>query len=264
VNASDFSRFTLVSCVAAAVLATLSARPAYGAQASAADRARMSLAIADYLHIYGDKSGLPRFPWLGWAVVERPWALAKWHSGESPVYGVVLFKYSGSVWNVEDVSKTIPAQKQHLIEQGVPASTAGKLVADLAELDAPRDPWMTAYASPGHYRPKYLALDYGKPGQPILTAKEIARIRKVLALVKPCQRALIEYAFPENSDWLPFILFFEAPSVDSMEGSYGHPFGQSGNVYYNEGEGLVQPVPYDSRNPPPGDLGYDIAHTPCP
>lgn len=260
---SDFSRLTLVSCVAAAILATLSAQSAYAAQASAADRARMSLAVSDYLHIYGDKSGLPRFPWLGWAVVERPWALAKWRSGVSAVYGVVLFKYSGSVWSVDDVSMTIPAQKQHLIEQGVPASTAGKLAADLAGFDGRRDPWMTAYASPVHYRPTYLALDYSKPGQPILTAKEVARIREVLALVKPCQRALVEYAFPENSDWLPFILFFEAPSLDSP-GSYGHPFGQPGNVYYNEGEGLAQPIPYDSSSPPPGDLDYDIAHTPCP
>ncbi len=107
---------------------------------------------------------------------------------------------------------------------------------------------------PAHYRPQYLALDYGKPGQPTLTAKEVARIRKVLALVKPCQRAMVEYAFPENED---FILFFQTA------GGSPHPFGESGNAFYNESQGLVEPFASGDGSPPPGDLGYDIAHTPC-
>jgi hypothetical protein len=201
--------------------------------------------------------------------------LAKWRSAEHSLSGVALLKYSGGQWNVEDVSTTAPvryknvnwhwvlvqdassttsARTQHLIEQGVPASTAAKVGADVAAFDGRPDPWMLVPYFPAHYRPQYLALDYGKPGQPTLTAKEVARIRKVLALVKPCQRAMVEFAFPENED---FILFFQSA------GGNPHPFGESGNTIYNESQGLVQPVPYDSNSPPPGDLGYDIAHTPC-
>ncbi|MGC9991168.1 MAG: hypothetical protein ABSD52_02055 [Candidatus Cybelea sp.] len=42
----------------------------------------------------------------------------------------------------------------------------------------------------------YMAADYSKPGQPTLTANEVAQIREVLALVKPCQVGLLRYAFP--------------------------------------------------------------------
>ena len=207
-------------------VATLLAQPASAAQAPAVDRARMSLAVADYEHVYGDKGGLPIAPLLGWAVVERPWALAKW-SGDGAASGFILLKYSGGQWNVEDVSATTPAhyknaggfyilvqdpgstppaRTRRLIEHGVPASTAAKLVADLGAYGDRRDPWLGVPYFPAHYRPEYLALDYGKPGQPTLTAKEIARIREVLALVKPCQRAMVRYAFPENA---PFVLFFQ-------------------------------------------------------
>lgn len=107
-------RFALGICATAAMLATLSL-VTLAAQATVGDRARMSLVIADYLHLYGDKSGLPPHVVLSWAVVERPWALIKWHSIESPGStrdGVLLLKYAGSQWHVEGVSATMPPQKR--------------------------------------------------------------------------------------------------------------------------------------------------------
>ena len=104
----------------------------------------------------------------------------------------------------------------------------------------------------------YLALDYDKPGQPTLTANEIAQIREALALVKPCQRRLVRYAFPAWSN-VRFILFFQ----DNPHGAISHPFGQPGGVVYEQEEGSLHATPYDSNAPPPGDIHYDIAHTPC-
>jgi hypothetical protein len=43
----------------------------------------------------------------------------------------------------------------------------------------------------------------------------------------------------------------------------GIPGSQRRRGHYNEGQGLVQPFASGDGSPPPGDLGYDIAHTPC-
>jgi hypothetical protein len=68
--------------------------------------------------------------------------------------------------------------------------------------------------------PSYLAKNYRVPQQhPALTAEEAARIRAMLARVKPCQRAFLRYAFPSNGGGM--VMFFlphpengtQAPSV---------------------------------------------------
>jgi hypothetical protein len=59
--------------------------------------------------------------------------------------------------------------------------------------------------------PEYAAVDYDKPGHPQLTPDEVASIRSALARVKPCQRTLVRYAFPDSAE-LPFVIFFQPES----------------------------------------------------
>jgi hypothetical protein len=101
-------------------------------------------------------------------------------------------------------------------------------------------------------RAVYAAENYDKPGHPPLTPEQKETIRKTLALVKPCQRGLLAYAFPENADFLPMVLFFRGN---------GHVFGQR-NVYYNESQGLAKAYPAGG-SVPSSDVHYDIEHTPC-
>lgn len=258
-------RFEL-TIIAAALLATLSlAQPAYAAQAAAEDRARMALAVGDYLDtLPQDATGYSRSTSfrlaleLGSAAVQRPWALATWRSNDQSQNGLILFKYFYNKWNVLDISMAMPAQTQRLTARGVPASTAAKLVAEISAFGVRDSSWdYVQFYELETYRPMYLAIDYDKPGHPALTTKETARIRKVLALVKPCQRVLVRYVFPQNSSFLPFVLFFQGP------GYAQHVFGQSGNTFYDEGQGTVHAFPYDSSEAPTSDIKYDIARTPC-
>ncbi len=82
----------------------------------------------------------------------------------------------------------------------------------------------------------YVALDYGKPGEPSLTVKEIAQIETVLREVKPCQRALLRYAFPSNaSSGKPMVVIFQI--VELPNGYSGsHVFGASNQMYIFNGE----------------------------
>jgi uncharacterized repeat protein (TIGR03803 family) len=103
-------------------------------------------------------------------------------------------------------------------------------------------------------QPTYPAADYDKPGQPALTPPERALIEKTLAVIKPCQRELLRYAFPERSD--PdnqMVLFFSKPGAPIFD---AHVLWQ-GNVVYNEGN--VGAVP----DPIPSDIRNDIAEMPC-
>ncbi len=103
-------------------------------------------------------------------------------------------------------------------------------------------------------QPTYLAADYDKPGQPALTPPERALIEKTLAVIKPCQRELLRYAFPERAD--PdnqLVLFFAKPGAPTFD---AHALWQ-GNLVYNEGN--VGAVP----DPIPSDIRNDIAETPC-
>ena len=80
--------------------------------------------------------------------------------------------------------------------------------------------------------PSYAAVDYER-AHPRLTDAQIAAVRQTLSKVKPCQRDLLRYAFPQNSDFLPFVVFFEQP-----ESVWPHVLGQR-NIDYNPGEGQV-------------------------
>jgi hypothetical protein len=93
--------------------------------------------------------------------------------------------------------------------------------------------------------PSYLAENYGKLGHPRLTAHQAALIRKTLALlVKPCQVALLRYAFPAN-DISEVVLFFQ-PTTTSEE---PHVLWTRNLVYR---EGLAVAEPYDNEPIPKG------------
>lgn len=117
---------------------------------------------------------------------------------------------------------------------------------DISRLTMPSLPAVAPYFAGW---PNYLAKDYGRTGQPTLTAAEVTRIRNVLAVIKPCQRAFLRYAFPKNSDFLPFVIFFEPPASDLSqihEDPSEHPalhVLEEGDVDYKlwEGEVFVTP-----------------------
>jgi uncharacterized repeat protein (TIGR03803 family) len=104
-------------------------------------------------------------------------------------------------------------------------------------------------------QPTYLAVDYGKAGQPALAPRERTLVRATLAVVKPCQRVLLRYAFPENAEPdTRMVLFFAEPGKPIFD---AHVLWQT-NLLYNEGAVVAAPGP-----PIPGDIRNDIADTPC-
>jgi hypothetical protein len=106
--------------------------------------------------------------------------------------------------------------------------------------------------------PGFVAIDYGKPGQPNLSGADATRIRRVLARVKPCQRALVRYAFPGR--WAQAVMFFAIPPDGGA-----HVFGE-GDAYYVPNQDSVIPIPGDSENfgeIEKQGLQWDIDHQPC-
>ncbi len=85
---------------------------------------------------------------------------------------------------------------------------------------APSEPALSAIAVRPSTLPEYSAVDYDKPGHPALTPSEKAGIRSTLARVKPCQRTLVRYAFPESR--LPFVIFFQ-PESGQGAAVFGEP-----------------------------------------
>jgi hypothetical protein len=88
--------------------------------------------------------------------------------------------------------------------------------------------------------PGYVAIDYGKPGQPSLTLADASRVQWALSKVKACQRPLVRYALPGGSG--PVVLFFAIPP-----NSGAHVFGE-GDAYYVPTEDSVIPMPGDSED----------------
>lgn len=101
--------------------------------------------------------------------------------------------------------------------------------------------------------PSYLATDYNKPGHFKFTDKEAALIKKTLALVKPCQRALLRYAFPSNGD-MHMVLY-----VETLQGN-PHALWTN-NMYYNQLTGELDTLP--GSEPRWNGLQYDVKHAGC-
>jgi hypothetical protein len=131
--------------------------------------------------------------------------------------------------------------------------------AELSRLTMPSPlPTVTPY----YEWPTYLARDYRKTGQPQLTGAEVTKLRNTLAVIKPCQRAFLRYAFPKNSDFLRFVMFFE-PSVASKEEGGDlrpapHIFGE-GNADYKPWSGEAFVTPYWESD----KIGVDVKDRGC-
>jgi hypothetical protein len=105
--------------------------------------------------------------------------------------------------------------------------------------------------------PSYLAKDYETRGHPTLTRRQTSMIRFALAKVKPCQRAFLRYAFPQNGSYLPFVLFFQTHSYQ-----WSHVFWTN-NIYYKSLAG-EEFAGSPGNEPPKWDgLKWDIDHAGC-
>ena len=82
----------------------------------------------------------------------------------------------------------------------------------------------------------FAAVDYGKPGQPILTSKEVSQIQGVLSEIKPCQRPLLRYTLlPDAPERRRTAVFFRI--VDVGTGYLAsHVFGTNNLIYQRNGE----------------------------
>jgi hypothetical protein len=102
----------------------------------------------------------------------------------------------------------------------------------------------------------FVALDYDKPGHPLLTDAERATIHDVLAKAKPCQRPLIRYSITGGN---PSIAVFFA--VGPHEGA--HVFGT--NEVYDPTDAIELPMSDNQYADQMVNQGakWDIDHEPC-
>jgi hypothetical protein len=105
--------------------------------------------------------------------------------------------------------------------------------------------------------PSFSAEDYRLFHKKTLTPSEVAMIRKTLALVKPCQRPLLRFAFPSDGDPdFPFVLFFAG-------NSWPHVLW-SNNVYFKTEEGTIFAGASGDAPIPRRGIRYDVDHETCP
>lgn len=106
-------------------------------------------------------------------------------------------------------------------------------------------------------RPSYLAKDLGRLGQPTITQRQAALIRRTLSLVKPCQADMLRYAFPSNAGTdFPFVLFFQgAFPFEATHALWTH------NMFYNPRTGEIFPMSGDFTDAE--NAQWDIKHTGC-
>jgi hypothetical protein len=114
----------------------------------------------------------------------------------------------------------------------------------------------TPGATPMAPWPSYLAEDYREYHNFRLSSSQVALVRKTLALVKPCQRAILRYAFPSNPDGVRFVLFFATSA-----GAWPHVLWTN-RVYFKVDSGEVFPMS-GSFTFPENSIRYDVVHTSC-
>jgi hypothetical protein len=91
--------------------------------------------------------------------------------------------------------------------------------------------------------PSYAVVDYQRAGHPKLSADELSQLRAALERVRPCQRALLRYAFPSKtwSTASSFVIYFDDPGYST--GAYGQGrwvFGT--DAIYEPSRGLASPI----------------------
>ena len=82
------------------------------------------------------------------------------------------------------------------------------LLAKLHQQEAsprPAPSWFTPKPGGSGIRLTYAVLDYGKLGQPRLTAREVAQMRGDLHEVRGCQRRLLRYAVVDDGTMVMFL-----------------------------------------------------------
>jgi hypothetical protein len=109
--------------------------------------------------------------------------------------------------------------------------------------------------------PSYAATEYDKRGQPALTRKQLALIRYTLSLLKPCQAALLRYAFPNWRYWGSprgeMVLFFQPRDTSSWpnvlwsqglgyKADVGQEFAESAGMRSAKGQGSAYEVVHQS------------------
>lgn len=105
--------------------------------------------------------------------------------------------------------------------------------------------------------PSFRAEEYRTfKGRP-LTAGEIKSVRGTLASVKPCQRPLLRFAFPQRGDGMSFVLFFY--EEDKI---WPHVLWTK-NMYFKRDEGRTFPGSGGGWVAPGNGISYDVEHTPC-
>ena len=104
--------------------------------------------------------------------------------------------------------------------------------------------------------PSFRAEDYRTFHKETLTRSEVSLIRKTLPLVKPCQRSLLRFAFPENAGTeFPFVLFFRPLNYAWPHALWMH------NMFYKPMEGEI--FPGNGPEPDWNGIRYDVEHTGC-
>jgi hypothetical protein len=111
--------------------------------ASADERLRMALEVANYIHdtnpaFHAGSFDGTRAVEIGAAVIEQPGALADWRGENGKGHGQVAFLYVCDHWNVLKISNGIPLRPEQIVVQQpfpITKSVAQKLVAELAALE---------------------------------------------------------------------------------------------------------------------------------
>jgi hypothetical protein len=111
--------------------------------ASADERSRMAVEVANYIHdlnpaFHAGSFDGARAVEIGAAVIEQPGALADWRGENGKGHGQVAFLYVCDHWNVLKVSNGVPLRPEQIVVQQpfpITKSVAKKLVAELAALE---------------------------------------------------------------------------------------------------------------------------------
>lgn len=108
----------------------------------------------------------------------------------------------------------------------------------------------TTITTPRSSPPSYLAVRYGRAGQPALSTRDAAKLRFVLSRVKPCQRRFVRYAFTD----IGFVLYFPdltLPNAPHQGIEFVHTLGDAFTFYApRTGDTHVGPIGADD---PEGD-----------
>jgi hypothetical protein len=134
----------VIACCALVASLLLLARIAQAEVASADERARMALEVANYIHYPHDRAfkagsfnGATAVE-IGAAVIEQPGGLADWRAASGKGHGQVALLYVCDHWNVLKISNGVPLRPQQIVVElpfPITRPVADKLVAELGQIE---------------------------------------------------------------------------------------------------------------------------------